>query len=88
MYFLYLSHGSEFDVSTKDMPQIRNLCFSLLVQRTVCEEASLYMSWMWSMMTSDRMGCLTLKDIAIDGHLNNILHVITRLDENKEMSSH
>ena len=24
MYFWYLSHGSEFDFSTKDMPQIRN----------------------------------------------------------------
>ena len=31
------------------------------------------------------MGCLTLKDIAIDGYLNNILYAITWLDENKEM---
>ena len=85
MYFWHLSHGSKFDFSTKDKPQIRNWCFSLLVQRTVYEEASLSMPWLLSKMSSDRMGCLTLKDIEIDGHLNNILHVTIWLEENKEM---
>ena len=56
MYIWYLSHGAEFDFSTKDMPQIRNWCFTLLVQRTVYEDASLYMSWLLSKMTNDRMG--------------------------------
>ena len=43
------------------MPLIRNWFLSLRVQRTVYEEASLYVSWLLSKMGNDRMGCLTLR---------------------------
>ena len=67
------------------MSLIRNWFLSLLVQRTVYEETRLYVSRLLSKMGNDRMGCLTLRDNAIEVHLNILPHVITWLDENKEM---
>ena len=66
IFLLKICHKLEIGV-------VRCLC----KVQTMYEEASLYMSWLLSKMSSDRMGCLTLKVIEIDGHLNNILHVTT-----------
>ena len=88
MHFWYLTHNTEFDFSADDMGNVRNWWYSVILEKSVYNNFSNYISWLLSNMNGDKLGGLQIYDVPIvEDTMNNIRLAITWLSQNEEIFS-
>ena len=88
MYFWYLTHNASFDFSTKDMTKVRNWWYYGILDKSIYNNLSNYISWLLSKMNSTKLGGLFIYDVPIaDNTINHICLAMAWLSRNEEMFS-